>query len=241
MTEVLREVRLYGELGRRFGRVHRLAVASAAEAARALCAVLPGFRAVFLGADGQAAYHVYVGRGQRRTLITADGRNDPVGADGAIRFVPEVSGAKRAGVGQIILGSVLVVVGVALGVVGSIVPGAQVLLPIGISIGNMGLAMILGGVVQLLSPQRKQPDQVQNNPSYGMDGGAFNNPDASAPVPIAYGRVVVGSVTVSAGLSTDVYNPNAGSPLTPAQLPSYMPRYEVDPGSSSRNPYMNER
>ena len=34
--EVLREVRLYCVLGKRFGRVHRLAVASASEAVRAL-------------------------------------------------------------------------------------------------------------------------------------------------------------------------------------------------------------
>ena len=35
MTAALREIRLYGALGRRFGRIHRLAVDSVAEAMRA--------------------------------------------------------------------------------------------------------------------------------------------------------------------------------------------------------------
>lgn len=35
---------LYGHLGRRFGRVHRYAAHSPAEAVRALCDTLPGFR-----------------------------------------------------------------------------------------------------------------------------------------------------------------------------------------------------
>lgn len=43
MIERIRTVRLYGWLGRAFGREHRLAVASPAEAVRALCALLPGF------------------------------------------------------------------------------------------------------------------------------------------------------------------------------------------------------
>ena len=38
MIERIRTVRLYGWLGRAFGREHRLAVASPAEAVRALCA-----------------------------------------------------------------------------------------------------------------------------------------------------------------------------------------------------------
>ena len=46
---VLREVRLYGALGREFGRVLHLAVATPAEAVRALRAVLPGFERAFLG------------------------------------------------------------------------------------------------------------------------------------------------------------------------------------------------
>lgn len=240
MRQALREVRLYGELGRRFGRVHRVAVASAAEAARALCAVIPGFRAAFLGPDGQQAYHVYAGRGARRELVCEENREAPVGADAPIRFVPRIAGAKRQGAGTFIVGAVLVIVAA---VVDWFTDGAFA--SITGPMYKMGFAMMLGGVVQMLSPQRKAPDKPENNPSYGMDGGAFNNADSSAPVPLAYGRVVVGSVTISAGLTTDSYGSatpvfggaggsGAGSGgLSPSPLPDYMPVNEVDAGGAA--------
>ena len=40
----MRTIRLYGALGEQFGRVWRLDVKSPAEAVRALCSQLPGFR-----------------------------------------------------------------------------------------------------------------------------------------------------------------------------------------------------
>ncbi|WP_416348642.1 hypothetical protein, partial [Listeria welshimeri] len=40
----LRKIRLYGALGKRFGREHRLAVANAAEAVRALGVLFDGFQ-----------------------------------------------------------------------------------------------------------------------------------------------------------------------------------------------------
>ena len=69
-TAVLREVRLYGALGREFGRVFRLAVATPAEAVRALIAVLPGFERAFIGRDGRQGYHVFVGRSALRREFT---------------------------------------------------------------------------------------------------------------------------------------------------------------------------
>lgn len=234
MEGVLREVRLYGELGQRFGRVHRLAVASAAEAARALCAVLPGFRAAFLGADGQAGYHVYVGRGAGRECIDAERKEDPVGGGAPIRFVPLVAGSKRQGLGQLILGSVLVVAGMAIKALAwSAGIGGSAMYTAGMYVSKLGWAMVVGGVVQMLAPQRKAPERPENSPSYGMDAGAFNNDDPSAPVPLAYGRVVIGSVRVSAGLTTDAYGVGSGGTLSPQPLPGYMPTYEVDAGASS--------
>lgn len=228
MMTTLREVRLYGALGRQFGRVHHLAVESAAEAARALCAVLPGFKAAFLSDDGRQAYHVYVGRGARREVILEDQGTDPLGAGAPIRFVPMVAGSKRAGLGQILLGAALI--------------GLTIWNPLGAFAGQwapfaftgaIGKALILGGVIQLLSPQRKASGPVENKPSYGMDAGALNNPDPSAAVPLAYGRIVIGSVVVSAGLSTDEYGnpPFTSGGLSPQPLPDYMPVYEVDAGA----------
>ena len=230
---VLREVRLYGPLAKQFGRVFRLAVQTPAEAARALCSVLPGFRAAFIGPDGSARYHVFLGRGARRHPIDAAAKDDLVDADSPIRIVPAVEGAKRAGLGQTIVGAVLVVVGVVLGVYGTIT-GNPAAYQAGITIGNIGLAMMAGGIVQMLSPQRKQADKTVNDPSYGMDAGAVNITDSGTPVPLAYGRIVCGSVQVSGALVTDNVYPTFGGihgGLPGKILPDYMEDQPVDGGS----------
>ena len=54
---------MYGKLGTRFGRVHRLAVNSAAEAVRALCMIKPGFeRELMTSRDRGINYAVFLGK-----------------------------------------------------------------------------------------------------------------------------------------------------------------------------------
>jgi predicted phage tail protein len=236
MTAALREVRLYGRLGAQFGRVFHLAVQSPGEAVRALCAVLPGFRAAFLGEDGRAEYHVFVGRGAQREAIDERRKDDLVGPAAPIRIVPAIAGAKRQGLGQTILGAVLMVAGVALGAYGS-VTGNGFAYQAGVTLFNIGAAMVIGGVIQMLSPQRKT-DESKNDPSYGLDAGAVNITDSGVPVPLAYGRVIAGSVQVSAGLSTDELVVGSTTTLDPLELPDYMPRFEVDSGAVASSKYV---
>lgn len=228
----VREIRLYGRLGVQFGRVFRLAVQSPAEAVQALCAMVPGFRAAFVGQDGRAEYVVYTGRGAGRKTISQEQKDDLVDTGAPIRFVPVVEGAKRQGLGQTILGVVMVVAGVALALFTN---GAG--LAAGDYLIKAGGMMILSGVVQMLSPQRGPSEKTNNgDPSYGMDAGAVNTSDAGMPVPLAYGRVIAGSVRISAGLTTDESASSAGSSgggggLGNQQLPAYMNRFEVDSGA----------
>ena len=59
----LKTIRLYGKLGTKFGRLHRLAVNSAAEAVRALCALRPGFeRELMTSRDRGIGYAVFLGK-----------------------------------------------------------------------------------------------------------------------------------------------------------------------------------
>ena len=63
MIEKVREVRLYGILGTRFGRIHRLAVTSTSEALRALSVLIPGFRQFLLDAQSKRlTFAVFNGR-----------------------------------------------------------------------------------------------------------------------------------------------------------------------------------
>lgn len=106
-----------------------------------------------------------------------------------IRIVPVISGSKN--------GLFQTIVGVAL-IVASFIPGFQALMPVGI-------AMALGGVVQMLTsvPSTKSGSQqeqasTENKPSY-LFNGAFNSTQQGLPVPIVYGQMLVGSSVVGVG------------------------------------------
>ena len=96
-------------------------------------------------------------------------------------------GSKRAGVLQTIIGVVLIAA--------SFIPGFQALLA-------PGIALVAGGVVQMLSPQAKglkTSAAPENQPSYAF-GSAKNTTASGNPVPICYGRRRWGGAIISAGI-----------------------------------------
>ncbi|MNL24646.1 Bacteriophage lambda tail assembly protein I [compost metagenome] len=108
-----------------------------------------------------------------------------------IRIVPVISGSKSGGLLQTI-------VGVALIVVGSFTSWAG-----GAALVSVGIGMVAGGVLQMLSPVPKAASQQEqaaseNKPSY-LFNGAFNSTQQGLPVPIVYGKMLVGSSVVSVG------------------------------------------
>ncbi|EGT4464949.1 tail assembly protein [Cronobacter malonaticus] len=193
----LKTVRLYGALGARFGRVHRLVVASPAEACRALSVILPGFEQ-YMQTAHLRGLRFAVFRGKKN--IGQDELKHNSGEED-IRIAPVIAGSKRGGVLQTILGAVLVVGALALGPVGiGAIAGSTAM-----SIGLMGGSMMIGGVVQMLSPQpgglasRQDPD---NTPSYAF-GGPVNTTAMGNPVGLLYGEREIGGAIVSAGIYTN--------------------------------------
>ena len=201
----LRTVRLYGVLGSKFGRTFRLALDSNApsEAIAALSSQLSGFREFLLKAkDRGLGFSVFVGK---RNLKEAQ-LNEPSGTED-IRIAPILIGSKSGGLFNVILGAVLVVVGA----IGSYTPWGQALggSVWGSYVMSMGISMLAGGVVQLLSPQPKAAkpgDRPDNQPSYVFNG-AVNTQAQGNPVPVLYGRMIVGSAVVSAGIHAEDYAP----------------------------------
>ncbi|ABU76312.1 tail assembly protein [Cronobacter sakazakii] len=193
----LKTVRLYGALGARFGRVHRLVIASPAEACRALSVILPGFEQ-YMQTAHLRGLRFAVFRGKKN--IGQDELKHNSGEED-IRIAPVIAGSKRGGVLQTILGAVLVVGALALGPVGiGTIAGSTAM-----SIGLMGGSMMIGGVVQMLSPQpgglasRQDPD---NAPSYAF-GGPVNTTAMGNPVGLLYGEREIGGAIVSAGIYTN--------------------------------------
>lgn len=190
MNQAIRTINLGGVLGRKFGRTHRFAVDSAAEAVSALDSQIKGFGAwLTQSKDKGLAYAVFYGRRN----IGEEELSMPCGDE--ISIMPVVIGHKNGGWLQIVLGVVLLFA--------AAVAGLFQLYPLSAALGQMGWAMIIGGVVQLLTPQPKgmgSSDRPENTPSAYFNG-PINTQAQGHPVPVTYGEMIVGSKVLSAGIT----------------------------------------
>jgi len=144
--------------------------------------------------DRGLGYAVFVGKQN----IGPDMLAAPVGDDD-IRIAPVVLGSGRGGLFQIVLGVVMVAAAFYTGGASMAAWGMGSQMAFG-----MGVSMVLGGVSQLLV---KQPgglagvDSPDNGASYNFNG-PINVTAQGNPVPVLYGEMTVGSVTVSG----DIYS-----------------------------------
>lgn len=213
----LKTVRLYGRLGKKFGRVHKFQVDNCAEGVKALCAMLPGFERELLQSKSRGiGYVCFYGK---KNLGVEDLRK-PAPENSEIRIAPVLIGAKRGGLGQIILGAIIVVAavwtgGLAAGAAGAAsgaaAGGAAASAGfLGVTGGyaiaaQLGVSMMLGGVIQALSPQQKLSstrDGPDNGASYNFNG-PVNTTAQGNVVPVGYGRMTIGSAVISAGIYTE--------------------------------------
>lgn len=189
----LTTIRLYGALGARFGRVHKLAVQTSAEAVKALCINCDGLEDYLLNAKKNGmTFAVFRGK---RNIGVQDFKE--LGGDSDIRIAPVMEGAKKAGLFQTILGAVMVVAGII--VTGMTFGSAGV---IGSGLIMSGASMMAGGIYQMLSPQPKGlqgRDDPDNRPSYAF-GGAVNTLAMGNPVALLYGEREIGGGIISAGI-----------------------------------------
>jgi predicted phage tail protein len=183
----VRNIRLYGKLGAKFGRCFRMAVSNTAEAVQALSAQLPGFEEYLLTSkDRGMNFACFIGDkniGEEELKMNSSEKD--------IRIAPVMTGSKKGGFLQVIMGAILVVVGVVFTAFGNVLGPALI---------NMGVSMMIGGIIQLLTPQPKgrKRDDDQN---YSFSG-PINTSAQGNPVPLAYGRIKAGSAVISAGIYT---------------------------------------
>ncbi|MBS0925716.1 tail assembly protein [Providencia sp. JGM181] len=196
----LKTIRLYGVLGTKFGREHRLAIDSPREAIKALSVLYDGFEQ-FLANAHLRGLEFAVFKGQRN--ITEDELHLDTSEE--IRIAPVIKGSKRGGFFQTILGVAMIGAAMMLGPAGWAAFGAGGFASGALALG--GAAMALGGVIQMLSPQPQGLSVRQdsdNKPSYAF-GGAVNTTAQGNPVPLLYGldRREVGGAIISAGIYTE--------------------------------------
>jgi predicted phage tail protein len=164
-----------------------------------MCATVPGFRKKVQ--DGK--YFVRIGG---KESISHENIHLPSSEKETLRIVPAVAGASE--LGDILLGAALI--GLSFMIPQSI--GAiDLALATGISVTTMasfvssiGVSLLLGGISKMLFSPPKPPkyEAANNLPSYSFDG-AINTIAQGNPVPLCYGRLIVGSQVVSTGLSVE--------------------------------------
>jgi predicted phage tail protein len=193
-AEVMSTIKLSGSLAKIFGREHVRLIGPIREAFRALSATLPGFEKYMNTSKSRGlTFAIFVDNkniGKEDMDFPSNGR--------VIRIVPVILGSKRDGVLQTILGAVLVVVG-AIGVTWGQAFGGGAWGPVAM---QMGAAMMAGGVIQMLSPQAgglASKQSADNQASYAF-GGVTNTAAQGYPVPLAYGKRLIGGAIISAGI-----------------------------------------
>ena len=184
---MLKTIKLYGILAKKFGKEFRLDVGNTREAMRALSVQVQGFEHFMLHAHEQGL----------EFAVFQDDENisekelDMSTSAKVIKVVPKVKGA--GGAVQTIFGAVLVVVGAVLTFTG-------VAAPLGAALIGAGVGMMVGGIAMMLMPKIESQDQNQdgNKANKGF-GGAVTTVAQGNPVPVLYGQREVGGFIASAG------------------------------------------
>ncbi len=190
MNEVMARIELGGVLGKTFGKVHHRLIGNTLEASKALAATIKGFKQYMISSQRRGlTYSVF--RGDKN--LGLDDLGFPVNGE-VIKIIPVIIGSKKAGLLQTVLGAVLVAVGAVVNWYTGGVAGTPFM--------QAGAAMIVGGIVQMLSPQPAglaSKQDADNKASYAF-GGVTNTAAQGNPVPLGYGRRRIGGAIVSAGI-----------------------------------------
>lgn len=126
---------------------------------------------------------------------------------GIIHIVPRMAGAGKGGLFQVVLGAVAIGAsfltgGATLALWGSALSAGAI--SASSVLFSMGVAMMLGGVAQMLTPQAKTPSSRQTD--NGKQNTWFSSLDNMVAqgnaLPVLYGEMLVGSRTISQEIST---------------------------------------
>ncbi|WP_338562594.1 tail assembly protein [Acinetobacter sp. KS-LM10] len=185
---MLKTIRLYGILAKKFGKEFRLDVESTSEAMRALSIQVPGFEYFMLHAHERGLEFAVF---QDKQNISESELTMTTAAK-VIKIVPKVRGAGGGGVLNLVLGAVLIVGGFF---TGGLTSG------LGVALIGAGVGMAMGGIAQMLMPKvdtTQDQNQDGNKANKGF-GGAVTTIAQGNPVPVLYGQREVGGFIASAG------------------------------------------
>jgi predicted phage tail protein len=218
----MKVVKVYGQLREFLGQGRFEFVADTPQQAlKALFANFPGLQKWMLDQEKDGmAYRVTVGQ----DVVHNDdvtGLFLPWSEREVFRIAPVLAGAGR-GTGQILAGVGLIAASFLLpgaGLFGTTsIFGAQAALGVstlsvlnaaafGTALSAVGASLVLSGVAQMISPAPAISSLSRGKEAAKLESfsfsGVVNTSKQGLPVPIAYGRLFVGSAVLSSGLDTD--------------------------------------
>lgn len=198
---MLKTLILDGRMAKKFGRLHKFDVADLPEMLRAMCSQVRGFKR-YLSEGHMHGIRFAFFNGKHNIGLN---EFDMTNGSEVYRITAITEGSKRAGVLQIVIGAVALIAAfftaggslVALGMSAAAAAATTTALT------GLGLSMMLGGVVQLLTPQPKYnvgaSSSTDNKPNYAF-GAPVNTVAMGYPVPVLFGEREIGGAIISAGI-----------------------------------------
>lgn len=186
-------VRFYGSL-KQFGSEFRLDCQTTAEIVQALTSQIPKLRQIIQ----QGLFTVRVGRDYFDNRYLEQGLSHKLKDDATVHFTPVLKGSKRGGLFGVIAGVAIIAGAIALGPLAGIISTNAAWI-----VGSVGASLLLGGVAQMLT---KMPEMKMGTEKEKKQSTAFSNLSnmtaQGKPMPLAYGRIRVGSLIISQGVET---------------------------------------
>ena len=247
----MKKVILEGQLGEKFGSEWNLDVRSPAEAMHAIMSQRPGMRQYLAESEGIQGYEVLVDgasiEDETELLINNPGQ-------GGYTFVPVIGGSKSSAL-MMVLGVTLIAMTGGFGAglaapfmsgagAGGLVGGATgaglgtlsvtsagttaiTLGKAGMALSYLGTGLLLGGAAMMLAPDVPDGNSSEKAENY-LFGGPVNTVKQGEPIPLVYGRAIVGSKTISASVFTNT----SRQKLTAGRKMVGIPNFRTD-GSKS--------
>lgn len=181
-------VYLDGYLGNQFGREHDINISCPTEAIRAFNANYPSFLSELRKGEFKILHNntPFVNHEQLHMQYN----------NGSLHIVPVPTGSKSKFF-QVFIGAVLIAAAFYTGGTSLAAWGAM---QTGMALAGTGL--ILGAFLAPTVPDYSQRESPEERPSY-LFNGATNTTEQGGPIPILYGRLIVGSKVVSAELDCE--------------------------------------
>ena len=186
-------VRFYGSL-KQFGSEFRLDCQTTAEIVQALTSQITKLRQFIQ----QGLFTVRVGRDYFDNRYLEQGLSHKLKDDATVHFTPVLKGSKRGGLFGVIAGVAIIASAIVLGPLTGIISTNAAWI-----VGSVGASLLLGGVAQMLT---KMPEMKMGTEKEKKQSTAFSNLSnmtaQGKPIPLAYGRMRVGSLIISQGVET---------------------------------------